>query len=594
MRKVQLFFAILFASCVSAQVTESFSDGNFTLSPTWSGHTQNFVVTPDFQLQSKATASSVSWLTTPSLSINDASWQCTYKINYPTSSSNYACFYLVADTETLADNTHGYYVQVGGTNDEVSLFYQQEKTKTKIIDGIDKRTDGNTVEITVKVLRDKQGNFSLYSKKAAETDFQLEGSCKHVGQTMASYVGLLYSNTTTTGSAYFFDDILVTGAAEIDTIAPELTKFELLSDTSIQLSFSEKVAIDNAQFSVDNSINTPKTMLLDATKRMLQLHFAKKFAKGIVYSLQYAGVSDIAGNTIKVADYPFGVVEQPDSGDVMINEVMFDAPVGGQEYVELINTSDKLLDASQLTITTRKSDGSLNTGISCTDSYLMVPGAIVVWALHPDSVRAYHQSPSTANFVTVPKWNSLNNESSALIVCNLAKDSVYDELVYSSKWHHVLLAETKGVALERISPNTLTQDKNNWHSAASSVNYGTPGYENSQYYANSDHTAANIVWLESENFSPNNDGVNDICFIRYNTEYSGFVCNVRVFNPLGVLIAEPAKSVLLSSASLLSWDGKTKKGLVAETGIYVLYFEMFNVSTGKKVEKKLPLVVTGR
>lgn len=594
MRKVQLFFAIFFSLSVSAQVSESFSDGDFTQDPAWSGHTTNFVVTSDKQLQSKAAATSVSWLTTPSLSINDATWQCTIKINYTTSSSNYACFYLVASNESLVDNTHGYYVQVGGTNDEVSLFYQNEKTKTKIIDGVDKRTDGSTVDITIKVLRDKHGNFSLYSKKASEAEFIKEGECTHVGQTMSSYVGLLYSNTTTTGSAYYFDDIEVTGKAEIDTIAPVCTQLKVTSENSIQLVFSEKIVIEKAQFVVDNGINNPKLVVLDASKQQLQLSFAASFAKGTLYNLRYTGIEDMVGNEMPTADNRFGLVENADSGDVVINEIMFDAAPGGQEYVELINRSEKLLDASKLVITTRKGDGSLNTGVVANEPYLFVPGAIVAWALNPDSVKDYHRTPVEAKFVQTDKWNTLNNESASLIISNLAKDTIYDEVNYSSKWHHVLIVETKGVALERVSPNRVSQDIYNWHSAASDVNFGTPGYQNSQFYTINDEKKSNFVWIEPESFSPNNDGINDICFIRYSTEYSGFVCNIRVFNPSGVLIASPAQNVLLSAEGYISWDGRTSKGTVVGIGIYVLYFEMFNVETGQKQFKKIPLVVSGR
>lgn len=601
MRKVLLFFSILLALSIRAQVVDSFNDGNFTYNPTWSGHTQNFVISSDLQLQSKASTTSFSWLTTPSVSINDATWQCKIKLNFTasgsvisTSTSNYSCFYIVADSETLADNMNGYYVQVGGTNDEVSLFYQQEKTKTKIIDGIDKRTDGTSVELTIKVTRDKLGNFCLYSKKSTETDFVKEGECLHEGQKTSSFVGLLFANTTTTGSSYYFDDILVTGNAELDTISPEISKFELLSDTSIQLYFSEKVALEKAQFTVDNNVNSPKTILLDATKRFLKLHFEKKFEKGIVYNIQYTGITDIAGNISKTSSYEFGILEHATPGDVVINEIMFDAPEGGQEYVELMNVSNKLLDASQFVITTRKSDANLNTGIVAQKSFLMQPGAIVAWALNPDSVKTQHHTPSDANFVATDKWNALNNDASTLVISNLAKDTVFDEVSYSSTWHHVLITEPKGIALERILPNASSQDRNNWHSAATNVNFGTPGYQNSQFYDNNKPHEAKIVWLEPESFSPNNDGINDICFIRYDTEYSGFVCNVRVFNPSGLLIAHPAKSALLSADGYFIWDGRTLKGTIAETGIYVLYIEMFNANTGKKIEKKIPLVVTGR
>src|SRR5665647_165333 len=207
MKKLGLFFIIILPFFCFGQVNESFSDGNFINNPFWSGTSSNFIVNSASQLQSAATATSVSWLFTPSEAFDDAVWECWVKINYTTSSSNYASVYIASDKNDLSAGCNGYYVQIGGTNDEVSLFLQEGTKKTKIIDGTDKRTDGNPVEVRIKVTRDAQGNFSLFSKLITETDFVQEGSTQNNIIKQSNYFGLLFSNTGTTGSAYFFDDI---------------------------------------------------------------------------------------------------------------------------------------------------------------------------------------------------------------------------------------------------------------------------------------------------------------------------------------------------------------------------------------------------
>ena len=119
MRKLHLFFMIFVSFYCNAQITESFSDGDFTHLPEWTGHTSNFVVNTQFQLQSNASATSASWLFTPSTAIDDASWECNLKINYTTSASNYSSIYIISDVNDLTEGCNGYFVQVGGTNDEV-------------------------------------------------------------------------------------------------------------------------------------------------------------------------------------------------------------------------------------------------------------------------------------------------------------------------------------------------------------------------------------------------------------------------------------------------------------------------------------------
>jgi len=593
MRKLNLFFIIFVPLFLNAQINESFTDGDFTNQPEWVGHTSNFTVNTQFQLQSNATATSTSWLFTPSGAIDNAVWECSFRINYTTSSSNYASFYIVSDVADLTKGCNGYFVQVGGTNDEVSLFQQQGTVKTKIIDGTDKRTDGNPVQIRIKVERDKNGNFALYSKLSTESEFKQEGSTQNSVVKTSKYVGLLFANTSTTGQSYIFDDILVTGNIAADTTAPEVISVAIVLPDKMEIEFSEAVNISNASFIVSNDVNSPKQVFQE-NDRKITLSFNSNFEKGKVYTIDIKDVKDISGNNLIPINIKTGLTEPAAEGDLIWNELMFNAPVGGQEYVEIMNVSGKLIQMSDIVFATRKSDGTLNTTVSVDSVDFLAPNEILALTEYPDSVIAYHQPVSTTKILKTKNWYNLNNESATLVLCNSAKDTIYDEISYSSSWHHVLISEKKGVALERINPNNPTQDATNWHSAASEVRYGTPGYENSQYRVTGENNTEKVVWLESEYFSPDNDGSNDVCTIRYNTDYAGFVANITVFNPSGVLVAKLAENVLLSANGSINWDGKTVRGTNAETGIYLLYFEMFHPDTGQKKIIKLPLVVSAR
>ncbi len=588
-----LFFLIFVPILLNAQIDESFSDGNFTGHPTWTGMDTNFIINTSGQLQSNATSTSVSYLCTPSQSFINAEWECWLKINYTTSSSNYAAVYIVSDNNTILNGCNAYYVQIGGTNDEVSLYVQQGTKKTKIIDGLDKRTDGNPVEIRIKVTRDVVGNFELFSKLPTESDYYSEGKVQNTLVLECHYFGLLFSNTSTTGSAYLFDDIIAKGEIAVDKEAPEWEDIHIVEPNQLKISFNERMNFSNGEYLVDNEIGTPRVVNVSADDKSATLIFDRSFEKGEIYSLLISGITDMAGNGPTVLTKWTGIPETATPGDLILNEIMFENADNSVEYVEIYNNSEKVIDLKSTILTTRKTDGSLNSGHQLATKYLIAPHTYVALCPDPDSLMNYHGT-NQENILKIA-WSALNNQSSTLILCNEEKDTIYDELTYSVKWHHPLIKKTKGVALERINPAMPTQDAASWHSAASEVKYGTPGLINSQYRdTEPDKGEGKMVWLDPEAFSPDNDGVNDLCFIRYKNETNGNVANVLILNAIGVKIHELASGILLSSEGYLTWDGRTDKNEIANAGIYILYFEVFNPESGFRSIKKLPLVVSFR
>ena len=165
--------------------------------------------------------------------------------------------------------------------------------------------------------------------------------------------------------------------------------------------------------------------------------------------------------------------------DIIINEVMFNHPEGGAEYVELYNRSSYRIDCSGLVFTTRKTDGTLNTGVKIPPNTVMPPNSYLALTTDAEAVRNFHDCPDEAVLLTV-KLNTLNNESACLVLTNANKSVIYDEFQYHADMHHVLIKNPKGVALERIYPNRDTQDKDNWHSAAAHI-ITEPRFQNSQY-----------------------------------------------------------------------------------------------------------------
>ncbi|MDR2824552.1 MAG: hypothetical protein LBB41_05075 [Prevotellaceae bacterium] len=505
-KTLQILTFLLLPACCIAQVYDDFSDGNFTENPAWTGTADNFFVNGELQLQSKATQTSVSYLFTPSQAINDAVWQADVRVNYPTSANNYSSIYLISNIIN-PDSCEAYYVQIGGTNDEVSLFVQHGTRKTKIIDGADKRTDVNPLVINIQVTRDSEGNFQLFSKLADEYEYFLEGETNDISVANSKYFGLVYHNTSTTGNCYLFDNVNITGEK-----APE-----------------------------------PK-----------------------IY---------------KKAQY----------GDVLWNEVMFDVSENLTEYVEIANLTADTLDITGLKFATLKTDGSYNTFVNIPTTTILLPNGYAAFCSDANLPLNYFDLTSeNAKIYSTARWNALNNEGATLVLLDESGENEFDVLTYSAKWHHALVSNTKNVSLEKINPAMPSQSASSWHSAASEVRYGTPGYENSQFREQASKQSGNHVWLETEHFSPDNDGFNDLCYIHYATEFVGATANAAIFDAIGNNIKKLSDNVLLSADGYLVWNGTKNDGKLANPAVYVLYFQIFNANNGTKQEFKLPIVLTMR
>ena len=596
MKKSLIILIILLPFFAFSQINETFSDGNFTQNPVWTGTTENFKVNTIFQLQSQAATTSKSFLSTPSEAFEDAVWEFWVKIAYTTSSSNYASVYVTSDRADVSGDCYGYYVQVGNTNDEISLYRQEGATKTKIIDGTDKVIDINPVEVRVKVTRDKSGKFTLYRKLPSDVDFVKEGEEIVDNRVSGSkYFGVLYSNSSTTGNAYYFDDIQVTGNKLLDITAPVWTKLTLVEPNKLILDFSEAIDFSAAQFQVDNGMESPSNQLISADKTTVELTFATDFQRGKIYTVNTLNIKDLSGNPLENTQKQIGIVEPVGYGDLVINEILFEPAADVPEYFEIYNNSSKVLDLSKISYGTRKTDGSFTPSNFFPTKTLVLPQQYLALTTNPDTIRKVYQAPDTAKIQQATKWSALNNVGASFLIANAVGDSIFDEVKFDVKWHHPMVKITTGVSLERINPSLPAQSADSWHSAASEVHYGTPGYRNSQYLEMSiTDTPQKWVFVDPENFSPDNDGIDDVCLIRYKTEASGLTANVLVFNSVGVKVRQLAANQLLSTEGFLTWDGRTDKGKNINPGIYVLYFEIINAETGARKIEKLPVVVSAR
>jgi hypothetical protein len=327
-------------------------------------------------------------------------------------------------------------------------------------------------------------------------------------------------------------------------------------------------------YSISDGIGLPAvavTLPPDFTKVKLQL--ATPLQRNKVYTITAQSLTDCAGNIIgsqKTAR--IGLPEVADSLDIVVNEILFNPPSNGFDYVELYNRSNKIIDLSQTYIANRNTAGSISsiTPLS-NESYLYFPNDYLVVTENIDWVKSAFITQNPAAFIGIATMPSLNDDDGNVLVLN-AQGKITDEVKYSGKWHFKLLDNVEAVSLERIDYNAASQNADNWHSAATNVNYGTPSYKNSQYRIND--AVQGVVKLSPEIVSPDNDGQDDFANIDFNFPEPGYITNITIFDASGRPVRYLQRNALCGTKGSFRWDGLGEKNQQLPTGVYVVLVDV--------------------
>ena len=160
----EIFFLTIaaagFPQQVFAQLTDDFSDGDFSDGPAWSGTVSDFSVDNEVLWLHGGSQTGKAYLSLPS-SVISGMWDFNAGLDFNPSNANFAQIYLVSDQSDLTGPLHGYYVLVGNTTDDVSLYRQSGTVHTKIIDGKDGLLDADGSNLKISVTHTNDGIWEL-------------------------------------------------------------------------------------------------------------------------------------------------------------------------------------------------------------------------------------------------------------------------------------------------------------------------------------------------------------------------------------------------------------------------------------------------
>ena len=378
-----------------------------------------------------------------------------------------------------------------------------------------------------------------------------------------------------------------------DKTPPILVRVAATDNFTVLVTFSE--SIDSARgatlsnYNINNGINSPiiATVLSpDFTK--VELKLSSSLINNTVYTITANNISDCSGNLITANTGKFGLPGIIDSLDIIINEVLFNPTPTGTDYVEIYNRSSKILDMKNLYIANRSTTSNLLGSITqlTTDNVLLFPGDYFVISASGALVKQNYVAKNPDNFIDI-SMPSYSDDKGVVVLLN-SSGLIIDELAYDAKWHFGLLDNVEGISLERVDYNKQTQNALNWHSAASTVGYGTPSYQNSQF--RTDLTVSGEVNVMPKVFSPDNDGTDDYTTINYQLTDLGYVATITIFDAAGRPVRVLVQNATLAQKGSFRWDGLTDKKVKVQVGSYVVFTEIFNLDGKRKSFKNVVVV----
>ena len=588
MKKLLLLSTFILPFFAAAQQTEDFSDGNFTSNPAWNGDVSQFTVNASFQLQLNSSGTNISYLSASNnlASLDSIEWSCYIKQSFSPSSANYGRVYLVSDQSNLEGPLNGYYLQFGEalSNDAVELFCQTGTTSTSVCRGTNAQI-ANSFTLGVRVTRNGSGLWSLYADAAGGTNYLFETSGTNTTFSSSSFFGVVCSYTSGNATGFYYDNFFV-GPIVPDNVPPKVLSASTIVDSLLNVKFNEAMDQTSSEipgnYFVNNGIGNPVSAQRDASDfTIVHLTFSTHFTEGLENILAVTNVSDVSLNVISSGNtkqFTFYNPHPADSGDVVINEVLFSARTGGVEFMEIYNRSHKAIYLNSLKLT-RLPDPSV---VLTVNNEILVPNGYMVLTDNPSIVKSQYFTENPNAFLQMNLPDLHIDED--ILVLQGTSSQTFDQLHYFSSWHFPLLNDLHGVSLERLNPNRPTQNQTNWHSAAESAGFATPGYRNSQ----NDNSAGNgdELNVDPEIFSPDEDGHNDVVNVHYHFSNSGNVANVIVYDSKGRLIRNLVNNELIGNDGSFSWDGITNSYDKARIGMYIFYIEVFDLNGDTKSFKK--------
>ena len=469
--------ALLCTFCsLSAQISDDFSDGDFSQNPVWQGDVGSFIVNSQLQLQLNAPEAGMACLSVPiGAPAPEMEWRFRIRLAFAPSANNCARLYLCSDNPVLTyDTLHGFYLQFGeaGSNDVIELFYQDEHGSQSVVRG--NFDISSSFSIAVKVTCDTARLWRIY------VDPQCVGIYEEDTSAFAlyalpeyGYMGVQCKFSSGYRTKFYFDDFYA-GPLHTDSTPPEVMAVGVAEDEPYRLrvlfseSVSEESALDMSHYQIVENDWMPVLCEFENTaQNEVALFFAEALEERQTYHLRVMAVADLAGNTMDTLDCPFSyyILHR---NEVVISEMMSDPAPSVQlpecEYLELFNRLNFPIALRGWKLMLGSNVRNLpNLEIPARGYLLVVP-------------ETYLSQFSENGLVAGVSSLGIADDGQQILLCNPQGEAVF-RVDFRKGWHRNALKQGGGWSLEMVDVDNPCAGSDNWDSSTDPRG-GTPGAPN--------------------------------------------------------------------------------------------------------------------
>lgn len=398
---------------------EESGEDNATSELPWTGELDKFNINAKegVHLNDPQETAGTAYITIPSSSIRSTRWEFDVHLTFNPSANNYARFYLASSSDILSGDLNGYYIQIGGVKDNVALYRQNGNQSKLLSSGRELMKGNNSPKLSVKVECDNNGYWTFWTRLESEQGYTKEKQIKDTDIQASLCSGIYCVYTKTRCKGFTFHHVRLTN--DVETTTPP-------DDTP-----------DGPDVPVDPVL----------------------------------------------PDYPEEV-----KNILLFNEVMYDNAADGAEYIELYNPSGSTVSVPSLKLLRYVDTGSNSTETKTAvvlqqqdgNQEISVPPYGYICLTKSAAMLIKKHKVSGETIIEISNFPKLTNEDSYLaIMTNEEKPRLIDKCSYFESMHSSISKRHQGISLEKISPESTSSSKKNWHSSENATG-GTPGIKNSQ------------------------------------------------------------------------------------------------------------------